>query len=179
MSVTPSANLYHPLALESPSEEAPSRRNQYLSTPTPPTGFATPPKTASGATDATTASSRDPLYFETEPIYSDAYTPRNQRKKEPLYHETIPDDSQSSQPPSTSSSSLSSSSSSLPITNHTLSTAQRKSITPPQTLSRRIAADDTPPPVPTSRRPSGAIFTPPSGSFIENGGSETTENTMM
>jgi len=110
-------NLYH--ALDSPSEENKppgTNLNSTISTQLPP---------AQG--------NRDPLYFETEPIYSDAITPYNKRRYEPLYHEMVPE---------------------------TLNNNERKSsIFLPSSLGRRPS--DSPPPVPTSRRPSSAILNLP------------------
>lgn len=195
MSSSPS-NLYHPLALESPSEElSPSRRSphpQHL----PPhlasvtgrpsmkasSGDTASSSSSSASSDDTTTTgassgiSRDPLYFETEPIYSDAYTPHNKRRHEPLYHETVPDDIHQ-QPSNLSSSVPYANTNTL---NHRHNTAPRKSVTPPQTLLKRSTTFvDSPPPVPTSRRPSGAISPLSSNNFVEGGGGSIIENTKV
>ena len=178
--------MYHPLSLESPSEElSPSRRSPYPKHHLPlhhlsASSRDTASSSSASSDDTTTTGassfiSRDPLYFETEPIYSDAYTPHIKRRKEPLYHETMPDYPPSSTPANSNINNMN---------NRRLSTAPRKSITPPQTLSRRpTILGDSPPPVPTSRRPSGAI-SPMSfsgnNSFVESGGGGSTmENTNV
>ena len=172
-----SVNLYHPLSLESPSEENTS------SSPN------NSPNTSASAvtTPSITVENSAPLYFETaeEPIYSHAFTPHIKRKHEPLYHETVPDDLSKPpqrKPPAPPTSTLTSPStiSASAKDNRLDSNSKRKSITPPHTLSRR--KEETPPPVPNTRRPSGAIFTPvpsPTSSVINLIPGYETENTKV
>ena len=76
------SNLYH--ALDSPSDESKTSGNS-LTNNTPPQSL------PSLQQQQQQQPNRDPLYFETEPIYSDAITPYNKRRYEPLYHETVPE----------------------------------------------------------------------------------------
>lgn len=88
-----------------------------------------------------------PIYFETEPIYSDATSPFND-VQEPLYHETVPDGNDES-------------GAKIGGNNETIS----KDDIPVPPSSRRPS--ETPPPVPTSRRPSSALYNLPTPSTTQ------------